>query len=137
MTASVECPKCGKAYRVKDQSIGARATCKNCHYNVHSNVTADNTPTYFITADLIDFENMGITVDGGAGTPGAPPAACSSSFGGAAAVVWSTSSAIWVVSHLAPTPRGHLPECSGSADGAEGMQRPTGGTVDRSPTGPV
>ncbi|MCU0878232.1 MAG: Ig-like domain-containing protein, partial [Pirellulaceae bacterium] len=35
------------------------------------NVTADNTPTMQVTADLASFANMGIPVDGGAGTPGA------------------------------------------------------------------
>jgi len=28
---------------LEDRTDKARATCKNCHYNVHSNVTADNT----------------------------------------------------------------------------------------------
>ncbi|MCG8648476.1 MAG: Ig-like domain-containing protein, partial [Pirellulales bacterium] len=35
------------------------------------NITADNTPTIEVTADLTDFANMGITIDGGAGVPGA------------------------------------------------------------------
>jgi len=35
------------------------------------NVTNVNTPNYFITADLADFDNMGIPIDAGVGVPGA------------------------------------------------------------------
>ena len=33
MPLSVQCPNCGKSYRVGDDSLGVRARCKNCEHS--------------------------------------------------------------------------------------------------------
>jgi len=43
MTVSVECPKCGKSYNVRDESIGARANCKSCGATFTLSISMDDT----------------------------------------------------------------------------------------------
>jgi predicted Zn finger-like uncharacterized protein len=43
MTVNVECPDCGKAYHVGDESIGARAKCKSCGATFTLSMSMDDT----------------------------------------------------------------------------------------------
>jgi len=43
MTASVQCPSCGKSYGVKDESIGARANCRSCGATFTLSISMDDT----------------------------------------------------------------------------------------------
>jgi len=43
MTVNVQCPSCGKAYNVKDESIGARANCKSCGATFTLSISMDDT----------------------------------------------------------------------------------------------
>ena len=43
MTVDVECPGCGNSYRVKHESIGARAQCKSCGNTFTLSISLDDT----------------------------------------------------------------------------------------------
>ncbi len=43
MTVSVACPSCGKSYHVGDESLGARAKCKNCGATFTLSMSMDDT----------------------------------------------------------------------------------------------
>jgi len=43
MTVTVQCPDCGKAYNVRDESIGARANCKSCGATFTVSINMDDT----------------------------------------------------------------------------------------------
>ena len=43
MSVRVQCPNCGKSYNVGDESLGARARCKNCNNHFTISVSLDDT----------------------------------------------------------------------------------------------
>lgn len=43
MSVSVQCPDCGKAYNVANESIGARANCKSCGATFTLSMSMDDT----------------------------------------------------------------------------------------------
>ncbi|MCY2992924.1 MAG: protein kinase [Planctomycetota bacterium] len=54
MTVSIQCPSCGKAYHVKDESLGARAHCKSCGASFTLAMAMDDTSKSKVEEPAID-----------------------------------------------------------------------------------
>ena len=49
MSVKVQCPNCGKSYNVGDESLGARARCKNCNNHFTISVSLDDTGSSLVS----------------------------------------------------------------------------------------